>query len=132
MQDIETYKHRGVKKLTDSKVFALGSPQELAVAQAIEDIVNRVSDAYECEIDALKAEIRFLKDGCVEFVPTPASSYNEFWDTGFAQAGDPYGIQSEYVAESANPNAAIPTQEQADAVVAQANAEREANNAVPS
>ena len=129
MQDIETWKHRGVKKLTDSKVFALGSPQELAVAQAIEDIVNHVSEAYECEIGALKTEIACLKDA--NFAPTPSSSYNELWDTGFAQAGDPYGIQSEYVAESANPNAAIPTQEQADAVVAQANAEREASDVHP-
>ncbi len=37
---------------------------------------------------------------------TPASSYNQHWDTGFAQEGDPYGIQAEYVAQSANPDAA--------------------------
>jgi len=34
------------------------------------------------------------------------SSYNEFWDTGFAGEGDPYGIGAEYVSQSANPDAA--------------------------
>jgi hypothetical protein len=51
--------------------------------------------------------------------------YGDHWDKGFAGEGDPYGIQSEYVAQSASPNAALPTQAQADAVEAQAEAERE-------
>lgn len=34
------------------------------------------------------------------------SSRNEGWDKGFAGEGDPYGIHSEHVAQSANPNAA--------------------------
>ena len=51
--------------------------------------------------------------------------YGDHWDKGFAGEGDPYGIQSEYVAQSASPNAALPTQAEADAVEAQAEAERE-------
>ena len=46
--------------------------------------------------------------------------YGAHWDSGFAGEGDPYGIKSEYVAQSASPNA-VPTQEQADAAVAQGN-----------
>ena len=60
--------------------------------------------------------------------------YTEHWDKGFAGDNDPYGIGREYVSQSANPNAALydpnsppvanlPTQDQADAVVAQAQAE---------
>ena len=56
------------------------------------------------------------------------SSYNQYWDTGFAQEGDPYGIHAEYVAQSASPDA-VPTQAQADAVAAQADAEEKARMA---
>ena len=51
--------------------------------------------------------------------------YNDHWDTGFAGLGDPYGIHTEYVAQSASPNAVptqfehnpnvVPTQAEADA-----------------
>jgi hypothetical protein len=55
--------------------------------------------------------------------------YGEHWDSGFAQDGDPYGIQREYVTQSASPNALynpnLPTQEQADAVARQGEEERE-------
>jgi hypothetical protein len=54
--------------------------------------------------------------------------YQDAWDTGFAQDGDPYGIQAEYVSQSASPTAAIPTQEDADRVVAEAAAEMEARS----
>ena len=55
------------------------------------------------------------------------SSYNEFWDTGFAGEGDPYGI-SEYTSQSAHPEAVhvsteVPSQADADRIVAEADAE---------
>jgi hypothetical protein len=52
--------------------------------------------------------------------------YTEHWDTGFAQDGDPYGIQAEYVSQSPNPNAKLPTQAQADAIANQAEFEQAA------
>jgi hypothetical protein len=45
--------------------------------------------------------------------------YGDHWDSGFAGEGDPYGIHSEYVSQSASPNASLPTQAEADAAVAQ-------------
>jgi hypothetical protein len=45
--------------------------------------------------------------------------YQDKWDTGFSQVGDPYGIQAEYVSQSPNPDAALPTQAEADAIVAE-------------
>lgn len=33
--------------------------------------------------------------------------YTEGWDHGFAQDGDPYGIQADYLPQSANPDAAV-------------------------
>lgn len=74
-----------------------------------------------------------------EIVCDGGSSYNEFWDTGFAGDGDPYGI-SEYTAQSAHPvippqitpvpdsapthvTTVVPSQADADRVAAQAHAE---------
>lgn len=48
--------------------------------------------------------------------------YGEHWDSGFAQEGDPYGIKAEYIAQSASPNAALPTQEDADRIKAESEA----------
>lgn len=36
--------------------------------------------------------------------------YTEGWDKGFAGEGDPYGIQAEYLPQSANPDAAVQTE----------------------
>jgi len=38
------------------------------------------------------------------------SGYTHGWDKGFAGEGDPYGIQSEYLPQSANPDAAVQTE----------------------
>jgi hypothetical protein len=61
-----------------------------------------------------------------KYTHTPTAelqSYTEGWDKGFAGEGDPYGI-SEYTAQSANPDAFVPTQEEADRIVAEAQAEK--------
>lgn len=65
-------------------------------------------------IDSLLAIIFEEEDEIVQ--GSGSERYTNHWDTGFAGQNDPYGIQQEYVSQSPNPNAALPTQAEADAV----------------
>jgi len=73
---------------------------------------------------------RGVDDPCGQDVFGSGSEwYGDRWDTGFAGEGDPYGI-SEYTSQSANPDAApihviteVPSQADADRIVAEADAE---------
>jgi hypothetical protein len=56
-------------------------------------------------IRALDERIGRLEMLVEEKFPKPFV-YTEGWDKGFAQDGDPYGIQAEYLTKSANPDAA--------------------------
>jgi hypothetical protein len=84
------------------------------------DIFLKALDEYDCTDVEAPYELPCEKQG------SGTERYQEAWDTGFSQPGDPYGIQSEYVAQSASPNASLPTQTQANAVAAQAQAEEDA------
>jgi hypothetical protein len=77
----------------------------LVVFEALIDISERL-DRLEAGTPAEEAQ---------------GSGYTHGWDKGFAQKGDPYGIESEYLPQSANPDASVPTQKEADAIKSKPN-----------
>ena len=106
-----------VDKTKDHKVLIVKTPDEQN---------NAFSKGYKQEPNVPVTPASEQYEGISYEVPEEAqgSGYTHGWDKGFAQDGDPYGIQAEYLLQSANPDDLLPTQAKADEIVAKAEAEQ--------